>query len=777
MNRELSESDRRNLEVGSGLESGTIRSRGYWTATKPEELRQLGFAESQLSVPALVVPIHTVDGGEPTLFQARSESPRVRDGKPVKYETVAGHKLRIDVPPSVRRLIRDPKEPLWITEGAKKADAAAQRGFCCIALIGVWNWRGKGAEGGVAELADWDAIAIKDRVVYIAFDNDVMSKPSVQSAMVRLAAMLKRRGAKEVLAIVFPGAPKKVGFDDYFVNGGTVAELEDGEFIDEAVLNSSIDIAGKSLPEITDRALRALLANDDPPKIYVRASQLVRVTSDERGTPRIDTLSVPSLRGMVAGAVEWKKSGKNCFPPKDVAENLIHLGEWPDVPGLVTNARAPVVTPSGRVTAPNGYDLEAKVFVQTGEDIPAFEGDAAAAAKWIFDEVLVDFPFATESDRAHALALMLLPIVRPFINGPTPLHLFDAPVQGTGKSLAATVCLIPTQGTGIVVTPGTHDEEEWRKKIAAGLLSGAPYILFDNLSKKVDSDTLATCLTGTTWNDRMLGSMSLARAEIRCAWIATANNADLSRDILRRTAWIRLDSKLERPEDRSVYKHKYITEWVGSNRAVILSALIRMVTEWISVRKPNSSESVEYDGRKLGTFENWSSVMGSILSQAKVFGFLGNVEELRSAASTEDMAWGGFFDRWYQTMGPNTAKASQLLSLFLEDETLSFLVGDKSDQSKANRLGRALQGMVGVVRNGKRLRRAADHSGSATYALELIPSVMASSYSGSAAWDTAQKSGLGDEMVAKQGESEQYPCNTHVNIHVEKGQVLESEDI
>jgi len=55
----------------------------------------------------------------------------------------------------------------------------------------------------------------------------------------------------------------------------------------------------------------------------------------------------------------------------------------------------------------------------------------------LLDELLIDFPFADEASRANALALLLLPYVRPLIVGPTPLHLITAPTQGTGKDLLA----------------------------------------------------------------------------------------------------------------------------------------------------------------------------------------------------------------------------------------------------------------------------------------------------------------------------------------------------
>ena len=108
--------------------------------------------------------------------------------------------MALDVPPAARRDLGNPAVPLFITEGARKADAAVSAGLCCVALLGVWNWRGTNEWGGKTALPDWEAIAFKDaanigREVYITFDSDVMTKPSVCVALMRLKPFLESRGA------------------------------------------------------------------------------------------------------------------------------------------------------------------------------------------------------------------------------------------------------------------------------------------------------------------------------------------------------------------------------------------------------------------------------------------------------------------------------------------------------------------------------------------------------------------------------------------------------
>ena len=214
------------LLQSSGIALEVVIERGYYSALGKKTLKKLGFSDAQCRLPALVVPVWGPDGSN-GLFQARPDNPRVDSrGRPVKYETPSGAGLRLDCPPRCRPMLSDPTVPLWITEGVKKADAGASHGLCVVALLGVWNFKGKNAQGGITFLADWDYIALNGRVVRIVFDSDVASKPEVQAALARLREHLERNKAK-VSVVYLPGGPNgaKVGLDDYLLSH-TVDELQ-----------------------------------------------------------------------------------------------------------------------------------------------------------------------------------------------------------------------------------------------------------------------------------------------------------------------------------------------------------------------------------------------------------------------------------------------------------------------------------------------------------------------------------------------------------------------
>jgi hypothetical protein len=222
----------------SAIADDVIVERGYRTISNSKELKALGFSDSQIRVPGLLLPLHSTDGKSPFCV-FRPDNPRVfedknhrnEDGtyklKIIKYEMPKGERMRLDVPPRCRPDIGDPAIPLWITEGQKKADALASLGLCSIALLGVWNFIGTNERGGKVFLADFMDIAMNGgRPVRIVFDSDVMTKPEVKQALDILTQRLQNKGAM-VQAVYLPGGKNKIGVDDWLAEGHTGEELEE----------------------------------------------------------------------------------------------------------------------------------------------------------------------------------------------------------------------------------------------------------------------------------------------------------------------------------------------------------------------------------------------------------------------------------------------------------------------------------------------------------------------------------------------------------------------
>ena len=182
------------LLEASAISPEVARERGYVSADSKKQVERHGFPPWQCRT-GLLIPMRRADGSI-WGYQLRADTPRVsrQTGKTFKYETPAGQRNGIDVPPGIRDALGDPSVPLLVTEGTRKADSAVSHGIACVALPGVWGWRGSNGKGGKTAVADWHDIALNGRRVVLAFDSDVTVKPAVRRGARRAGRVPGRQG-------------------------------------------------------------------------------------------------------------------------------------------------------------------------------------------------------------------------------------------------------------------------------------------------------------------------------------------------------------------------------------------------------------------------------------------------------------------------------------------------------------------------------------------------------------------------------------------------------
>jgi putative DNA primase/helicase len=217
------------LLAASGISFEVAEARRYRSADTKAQLERDGFTRVQRRPPGLLLPTWSPIKREIVGWQLRPDDPRVdqKRRRVVKYETASERSVVVDAHPFTWDRLGDPDTPLFVTEGIRKADAAISVGLCCVALLGVWNWRGSNDKGGTTALPEWEAIALNNhRRVYIVFDSDVATKPEVRQALGRLKGFLEARGA-EVFVVYLPAGEsgEKVGLDDFLVAGHGVDDL------------------------------------------------------------------------------------------------------------------------------------------------------------------------------------------------------------------------------------------------------------------------------------------------------------------------------------------------------------------------------------------------------------------------------------------------------------------------------------------------------------------------------------------------------------------------
>lgn len=113
-------------------------------------------------------------------------------------------------------------DPVIITEGELKAACACKYSIPCIGLGGVTAY--KAAKVGVQFLPQLEAINWCGRQVYVAFDSDYRTNPSVCAAMADLSELLQDRGAfVNIVSIPQIEEGSKAGIDDFIVAQGADA--------------------------------------------------------------------------------------------------------------------------------------------------------------------------------------------------------------------------------------------------------------------------------------------------------------------------------------------------------------------------------------------------------------------------------------------------------------------------------------------------------------------------------------------------------------------------
>jgi hypothetical protein len=284
--------------------------------------------------------------------------------------------------------------------------------------------------------------------------------------------------------------------------------------------------------------------------------------------------------------------------------------------------------------------MQSDLVIDRVSDHPTQE-EARDAARYIVEEVLADFPLGGLSrdgimDKfqtpdgvpaiANAMALILLPFARAMISGPTPGHIVNKPAPGTGAGFLVDVCTTIGSGEPAPALPMPTNKEELGKTLGAVLRDGERAIFFDNINHSVDSPELAAAITApiSGYKMRILGTTETAIVQIMAAWVFAANTLTMSGELLRRCILIDLDRRHPTPgawTPNGGWRHKDVREWTRGNRARLVHACLTIIQRWVA-------EGMQKSDHNLGSFENWAGVMGGVLSEAGIGGFMGNQSDL-----------------------------------------------------------------------------------------------------------------------------------------------------
>jgi hypothetical protein len=413
----------------------------------------------------------------------------------------------------------------------------------------------------------------------------------------------------------------------------------------QAVKRQAPDIKIQAnIADMTREAIEAMAAD---PSIFQRAGSLVHVVNRQERpepvdgtialrpsyTPTIKQLKSSTLKKRLSDDAYWKKfddgKWKDVTPPDSVVSAVMDEGEWPGVPPLVNVITSPTLRPDGTVLQERGYDRSTGLLYLPGNNTYPIVDDKPTKdqcmwAKEALFEVVRDFPFAKTHHQSAWLSALLTCVARTAIDGPCPLFAIDATTAGTGKGrlVAATTRLAFGQDAAAFSQP--DDEDEIRKRITAILLEGQPCVNIDNVNKPLGGAALDAVLTSTTWADRMLGATATVRVPNLAVWWATGNNLSLLGDMARRTIQIRLESPLERPEEKTDFLHPDLLSWIDRERPRLVVNALTILRGYFVAGQPSKPAI-------WGSFESWSKLIPGALR------WLGLDDPQAARATADDM--------------------------------------------------------------------------------------------------------------------------------------------
>jgi hypothetical protein len=519
--------------------------------------------------------------------------------------------------------ISGPVERVRLTEGALKADiATALSGMPTISLPGVSN--------GSAAVATLKALGVQ--TVLVSFDADASSNETVARALRACIATLTEAGFGIELEL-WDGTQAK-GIDDALAAGLSI-NVVTGEQVAIEVkrifrtakrakkAGGRVIVIGTDEHRVNDEAVAALGTCE---QVYQRGGKLVHIVRDiersggierPKGSPTIVPLPLARLRELlsqVASFVTIDGEGKvtPARPPEWCYRAVDARGHWPEVRHLEAIVETPVLLADGTVLQKPGYDARSGLLYEPQAAFPPVpehptKADALRACAAL-REVAIDFPFKSEAHWAAWLAATITPFARHAYFGPAPLFLIDANTPGTGKTLLTDCTSHIISGRPFPRAAMPDNDDETRKRITSIAMLGEKIILFDNIAGAFGTASLDAALTATSWSDRLLGKNEwVANLPLLVTWYATGNNVQPVGDTPRRICHIRIESRVENPEERGGFRHPDLMAWVKQERPRLVVAALTILRAYYVDGRPNQKLT------PWGSFDGWSGTVRSAL--------------------------------------------------------------------------------------------------------------------------------------------------------------------
>jgi hypothetical protein len=301
------------------------------------------------------------------------------------------------------------------------------------------------------------------------------------------------------------------------------------------------------------------------------------------------------------------------------------------LPEIRVLSRCPVlIERDGKLVEIAGYDRQSGILAG-GAPTLELSLDGAIA---LLMNLVADFRFATDGDRARGLAAFITPamVFGGLLAGRAPIDLGEADTSQAGKGYrnkltAAIYCA--NLGT---VTQRVGGVGSMQETFDAKLVSGVPFISLDNFRGKQDLPWLESFQTEDNYSARVPYGAPMTIDTRRIIVMLTSNAAETTCDLANRSSCVRI---LKQPAEYQFkrYAEGELLDHVLANQSRYLGAVFAVIREWHRLGKPELS-IVDHD------FRRWACVLGCIVDEIfKIGSLLEGHRAAQQRISSRGLTW------------------------------------------------------------------------------------------------------------------------------------------
>ena len=404
-------------------------------------------------------------------------------------------------------------------------------------------------------------------------------------------------------------------------------------------------------------------------EMYDFGQKLVQIQDDGK----LQQMTDHTLRYFAGGLVQFFKvisptNGPSydllLDPPINVCKAVVELKDGRKLKPLNGLITAPTLREDGSLLVSAGYDASTRLFFDQKNRFrphishaPSLE--EASKAIDILWTPFKDFPFCSAVDRAVHLAALITAAVRAVLPA-APGFAYDAPIQGSGKTLLARCVGVLAQGTEPSVWPHTANanDEEIRKRIFTVLTSGMRVLIWDNVVGTFDSPAVASSLTSPYYTDRILGKSDSTTVPNRMMFILTGNNIQLQGEMPRRILVSRIDPATDKPFSREFATDPFAV--CRANRQEMVAASLTLIRGFLTHGCQSPVKG------KLASFEEWDlwvrrAVLFANDLRLGMFADVMQVIQTNQAVDPEQETLVALLSAWHAVFGSKPIHASDVI--------------------------------------------------------------------------------------------------------------------